>query len=651
VTLNRARVAGEKVRLIQLPPRSPRALAAWAAFTASDTVFGLDVETSAIDFDGLGPFDPHMTTRLVQFGNKDEAWVLEPSGPWRADIEALLSSSARFVSHNAAFDSTRILHEFGIDLAERSLDTLPMVCLLHPGRTAPHGLKPVCDAYIDDGLSVADQRLHAWFADRYFASRPRKTALLPANFEPGVSACRKPKTKGNKCEAPSDPASLCGYCTEHYLSRPLTGEGEAWGWNNVPLTEPAYLDYAGLDAIYVRRLLDALNSELRRLGMRRLSRTEQRVKRLMTDVSRRGHRVDLDWTAKVLADTERLVTDATERLQITTGLKPRSPHMRGWLTDHGAGRITSLDKDHLPDLLEKFGADEVLGPVIGDLVTVSQQSNLLSNLRTVWTHAQLDGGFAHPTINTLAAHTGRMSVQGPAMQTFAKQGEKGRLLRGCFIAREGHTLVGADYDGQEIRIAAALSGDPLLNKIVAEGLKQHVITAESIFGDRWRGKDETPELYHAAKTLNFAQQYGAGPKKIGQQLGIPYAEAHEMWTNWRKAYAGLVEWSEKLSREHWVRNPFGRLIPRDPWREFANGNYSIQSTGRDVLGAALIRLADAGWGDTLWMTIHDEVILEVPEDRAEAAIDALTECLTTTVKGILLPAEGELIGPRWAGLS
>lgn len=652
--IQKVRVGGEPVRLIALPAYSRKAVEAWERFVASDSIFGLDVESTAIE--SFGAFDPSIKMRLIQFGTASEGWSLDPSDPaWRKRIETfLLRKNVRFVSHNAAFDTTRVLFEFGIDLGDRSIDTLPIASLLWPGRTAPggKGLKALCSRFIDSGLADADRELHALFVDAFYAQKARLTPLLPKSFEPGVSTCRQPKKKGGeKCVNVASSRSRCGYCEEHYLARRVTKEIETWGWTNIALDDPIFLTYAGLDAVYVRRLLDILDRRVRDAKMARLSRTEQRVKRFWTAVAVKGLRVDLDWTGSVLSEIETEFDVAQEQVEALTGLKARSNYMRDWLRERGV-KAKSLDKEHLPALIEKYGHGSLFDPEVGDvlegLATISRLSNLLSNLRTIYAHGARDG-FVHPNFNTMQAHTGRMSVTQPAMQTLSKTGEKGERLRGCFIARDGHVLVGADYDSQEIRLAAALSRDPALLRIVNEGLNQHVLTAESIF-PHWVSKAENPEEYHKAKTLDFAQQYGAMPRKIAASLKISEREAVVLWQKWRHTYAGLVKWSERQSRKSEIRNPYGRLIPRDPHRDYASGNYMIQSTGRDVLGAAMVRLADAGWAETFWLPVHDELVLEVPEDRAEEACAALSEHMTTTVEGILIPAEGEVVGTRWKGL-
>jgi DNA polymerase-1 len=663
--IERVKVGGEPVRLIALPAFTRKAAEAWERFTRSDPdgIYGLDVESTVGE--GMGTYSPTVRMRLIQFGNDHEAWALDPTHPgWRKRIVRFLSDPARrFVSHNAAFDSTRVLFEFGIELGDRSLDTLPMAALLWPGRTAPGGMgrRGLCAVRIDPGLSDADRMREARFTDLFFANKPRKGRLLPLSFEPGVSPCRKPRSKGkDKCTEVSFEGSLVGYCYDHWLARKGTKESEAWGWEHIALDDPIYCRYAGLDAVYVRRLLDILARLVKEARMGRLSRTEQQVKRCMTNyISVPGLRVDAEWTSDVLAEVGLEFEEAENEVLGLTGLKARSPKMREWLADRGV-YADSLDKDHLPDLVEKYGhgsgfGDATVGDVLDDLVTVSKHSNLLTNLRTILKHATEGDGFVHPNVNTQQAHTGRMSITDPAMQTLAKKGLKGERLRGCFIAREGKVFVGGDYDSQEIRIAAALSRDPALLRIVNEGLNQHVLTAESLF-PTWTTKDECPDEYGAAKILDFAQQYGAMPRKIAATLtaaGIPTtpAEAKVLWQKWRDTYAGLVAWSDEMARLPKVRNPFGRVIPRDPFRDYANGNYMIQSTGRDVLGQAICNLDDQGYGEWLWLPIHDELVLEVDEDDAETACRILGDCMTMTVKGVEIPAEGEVVGTRWRGLT
>ncbi len=150
--------------------------------------------------------------------------------------------------------------------------------------------------------------------------------------------------------------------------------------------------------------------------------------------------------------------------------------------------------------------------------------------------------------------------------------------------------------------------------------------------------------------LDFAQQYGAMPKKLAWQLGISVNEATEMWKGWRRTYAGLVRWSDHVAQFDTIINPFGRQIPADRWRRYANGNYAIQSTGRDILGRAMCVIQDEGYADHLWLPVHDELVLEVPEDDAEWFKECLPEWMFYQLGSIPITASAEIIGRRWNGV-
>ena len=640
-------VKGQDVILRVLPRHLHIADDAWHRFIASDplSILGLDFETTSAEDVAIDPLNPILTSRLIQFGTETEAWALDPHDKfWRRRIIALLlDPSMRFVSHTP-YDSLWVRREFGIDLGDRSIDTKPIADLLYPGRTARKDLKSLSDRFIDDGLTSAQKVLHALFADLYYS----QTVRLPKSFVAGESNCR-----AQGCTKISMIESLCGRCDDHYFDREGDKNVIGWGFTNIPLDDPTFTAYAGLDAIYVRRLLPILGDLVKSKGMAKLSQTEQKVRRYGNGMQYRGHLVDRAWTNTLLIDIEAEYLQSEQNFKdVTHGVNPRSPKAKDWLLDKGMHYVTKTpggapktDKENLPMLVTSNTSNPEVHGALKALLEMSQHKNLLTNLRTIEQKSRHDGTI-HPTVKTLQAHTGRMSVTDPAMQTFKKTDPR---LRGCFISRPGHSLVGADYDSQEIRIGAALSRDEALLRIVREGLNQHVLTAESLFAD-WVGKAESPKEYAAAKMLDFAQQYGVGPRKIALQLDISLTEAKKMWNQWRVTYGGLVDWGQYEASKSFVVNPFGRVIPRDAFRPYANSNYLIQSSGRDVLGASLVELADNGWEPHFWLPVHDEMILEVPDDRIEESKSALTKHMTFQFGDIELPAEGELIGKRWGGL-
>lgn len=607
MTLISTTLGGKPVRLRCLPEPWPEFEYKFKRFCESDDVFGLDVETTSITETAM--FDPDANMRLIQFGTARGAWVLDPHHEfWRPLVAEFLASSRRFVTHTN-YDPLWCLREFDIDLAAagRSIDTIVLANLLDPGPPPvgkPKDLKSLTTRHVGPELAEVEAKLHAHMKE-----------LAPKGQRAGRNAL-------------------------------------IWGWNELPADDELFCTYAGLDAVAVRVVLDVLAAKVPPRS-RKLARREQRVARLATGMRHRGHLVDRERAEAVLGDVEATFDAAHDRLHEVFGFPPLSYVRRAeWLkakgilfpayTDSGNPKT---DKDNLPLLLNRYGEDPEIGPIFRDIDILSKNINLRTNLRAC-VHNTDARGAIHPEINVLQAVTGRMSVTGVAMQTFKKDDKR---LRGIFLARPGHVFVGADYDSQEIRLAYAYSRDAALGEVLRQGVSQHVITAQLIFGSRFVSKEETPREYGQAKILNFAQQYGAGPKRIAFQLNIGYAEARELWLAWRHAYAGLVAWTERMAELPMVVNPWGRRIPRDRYRHYANGNYKIQSSGRDLLGDALVNLADDGWAEMLWLPIHDEIITEVPEGDAQRAAKALEECMYAKVLGVELPATATVLGARWSG--
>ena len=611
-----ATLAGEPVTIHALPwpaeeRRWDRFLA--KAVTDADCILGYDVESTTITDTGV--LDPDARLRLMQFATYDEAWVLDPHDPfWRPRIEALLRvGEFRFVSHTN-FDPLWARREFGIDLDDLSIDTMPMACLVYPGnppvQRQRHGLKELCAALGMPELAEGEQALFAEFK-----------RLAPVGHRAGI-------------KAPS-----------------------SWGYSNIPLTNEIWCRYAGLDAIAVRRLLDILAHKLAKLKMKRLSRREQRIQRLATGMQWRGHLVDEAYTEARLGEIEGDYIAADERLTELFGFSPRSTEKRSdWFLERGVdGKRTGTgmlqltmpgpgDPGTLVPLAERYAEDAEVGPVLADLVVLGERKNLMDNLKGLLRLRDANGR-VHPRINIDQAVTGRMSIVEPALQTFKKEDKR---LRGCLLSDPGWVLVRADYDNQEVRLGAAFSGDRALLKIVREHLNQHELTCVSLFGAGTEA-DHDGMFYKRAKVMDFAQQYGAGPRRIAEQLGISERKAYAMWQRWRGTYAGLVAWTDDEAQNPVVINAWGRRIPRDKWRHYANGNYKIQSSGRDMLGDAIIALDEAGWTEALWLPMHDEIILHVREDEAEDAAEALEAAMYTVLQGTEFTAESKILGRRWSG--
>ena len=400
--------------------------AALAAFTAAEPVLGLDVETSAIDDHGPRFFAPGFTVRLVQFGSEREAWVLDMADPGQRDAAAavLADPARRFVTHTP-FDVLAVWSALGIPLGQRVADTHLLSKLLDPDERAGHGLKELSARHLDGGLTEAESALHA-----------RMRALAPAGHRAGNGWLR-------------------------------------WGWNHLPADDEAYVVYAGLDAIYVRRLLPVL---LKACGpFAHLARLDTWLAAQATGITVRGLRLDTGYARGLLADLEAEHAAADARITAALGCPGRSPRFADWLDAIAAeagitgfartptGRV-QVTADNLAELVADHAAMAALPAGAADLITarlaMSKASNLIANLRGFLTAAD-PAGRVHPQVNTLRAKTARMSITNPALQTLKKHDPR---LRRCFTADPGHVLISCDFSQVEIRVAAALANDPTLRR-------------------------------------------------------------------------------------------------------------------------------------------------------------------------------------------
>jgi len=366
--------------------------------------------------------------------------------------------------------------------------------------------------------------------------------------------------------------------------------------------------------------------------------------RRATEWQYRGIKIDVAHTQQFLDDVEYAIAEAEADIGKISGFKARSPRLAEWLTQLGVegdttetGRL-SLDKKALPRLVNQYGDVPEVGAVLRAKLSVSANSNkaaiLASCLRSKDSNDRV-----HPEWKTLQAKTGRMSATNPAVQTISKTDKR---MRQCFIANEDEIIISADLNQVEVCVAAAYSQDPNLLNVVLSGESMHDITAKEAFGDSF-----TKIQRGYAKTTNFAAQYGAGAQAISTQANIPLGTAQKLLKAYKRAYSGLVAYGRSLEDLDVVVNDFGRRIPVDVGREYANLNFKIQSTARDILAVMIEKLYTLGFGEHIILVLHDELVLSLPENKVEAGLVALEKAMTTTFRGVPIKANAGVVGKLW----
>jgi DNA polymerase-1 len=249
-------------------------------------------------------------------------------------------------------------------------------------------------------------------------------------------------------------------------------------------------------------------------------------------------------------------------------------------------------------------------------------------------------GRVHTCYHQAVAATGRLSSQDPNLQNIPIRTPEGRRIRQAFIAAPGHVLLAADYSQIELRIMAHLSQDEGLLRAFAGDQDIHQATASEVFGTPL--EQVSADQRRSAKAVNFGLIYGMSAFGLAAQLGIARGTAQEYIELYFARYPGVKRYMEETraqaKAQGYVETVFGRrlYLPDINARnkqfqqaaERAAINAPMQGTAADIIKRAMIAVdawCDPGRGARLIMQVHDELVLEVREDRVAEVASAVRE--------------------------
>ena len=262
----------------------------------------------------------------------------------------------------------------------------------------------------------------------------------------------------------------------------------------------------------------------------------------------------------------------------------------------------------------------------------------LTKLKSTYADAlgeEIDGetGRVHTSYALAVAATGRFSSNNPNLQNIPIRTEEGRRIRRAFVAEPGHLLLSADYSQIELRLAAHVADVPELKQAFRDGIDIHALTASQVFGVPLATMDANTR--RRAKAINFGIIYGISAFGLGQQIGVPQAEAGAYIRAYFERFPAILAYTERIKtdcrRTGYVETIFGRkcFIPgiRDanPMRragaERQAINAPLQGSAADIIKRAMGRipaaLAHAGLKARMLLQVHDELLFEVPETEAD----------------------------------
>ncbi|CAO3381933.1 DNA polymerase I [Azospirillum argentinense] len=319
----------------------------------------------------------------------------------------------------------------------------------------------------------------------------------------------------------------------------------------------------------------------------------------------------------------------------------------------------STDSSVLEELAEQ-------GHVIAQRVLDWRQLAKLKNTYTDALQAQIVEGSerVHTAFAMAATNTGRLSSTDPNLQNIPVRTEEGRKIRRAFVAAPGHKLISIDYSQIELRLVAEMADIAALKQAFQDGIDIHAATASQVFGVPL--DQMTSEIRRKAKAINFGIIYGISGFGLGRQLGIAPGEANAFIKAYFERFHELKVWMEAtkaFARQNGhVVTLFGRrcYIPgihdknaaRRAFAERQAINAPIQGTAADIMKRAMARvpaaLKEAGFDDVrMLLQVHDELLFEAPEDRAERAAALVRGVMEgAATLGVPLVAEAG-IGGNW----
>ena len=281
------------------------------------------------------------------------------------------------------------------------------------------------------------------------------------------------------------------------------------------------------------------------------------------------------------------------------------------------------------------------------LVTALLEYRELEKLRSTYVDGYLPligpDGRIRTRFNQMAATTGRLSSDSPNLQNIPVRSESGRTIRRAFIAGDGAEFLVADYSQIELRVLAHMSGDPFLIDAFQSGLDIHTATAARVWGVST--DDVTLEQRRRAKMINFGLLYGMEAFGLADRLGISRDEASEHIDAYFSQFRDVKEYMQSVvttaRNQGYTTTLFGRRrylpeLKSDNFRIRQMGermalNAPVQGTAADIIKAAMIELdatlREESLATTLLLQIHDELILEVPEEEKVVAEKLVVETM------------------------
>jgi len=565
----------------------------WLSRSRRDDVIGIDIETTGLD-------KVNDRVRLVQIGDEDEGWAI-PWEDWGGVVrEVVRKYKGYYTGHNfVSFDWT-FLDRVGVRVPrDRLHDTRPMAHILEPNMST--ALKVLASRYIDSRAAAMQEDL-----DQAIGSRG------------------------------------------------------GWTWATVPIEFQQYWTYGALDPVISVRLFHHHREAIERDGSWAAYELELAVAWVIRQMEINGAHVDRAYASSFYDKYLAYCKTAAEWVTAQYGISPGSDlavidvlKTQGFeFSKRTKGGRESLDKEVLANI------DHPLAQTI--LQRRQLQKICSTYLKHIIEEADADD-LLHPSINPLGARTSRMSMSQPNLQNLPRASENNpaaTTVRNCYTTRYGGDgrMLFCDFDQIEMRGLAHMSQDPGLRAAFLAPGDFFVNLARQVFRDDTIHKKHP--LRQRVKNVGYAKIYGAGTAKMALTAGIPFEEMDVSVKAFDAEYRYVKMFQQRVYRTAmerkqesgvgYVRSPLtGRRHPSDDGKEYALVNYLVQGLAAEMFKMKLVELENAGLLPYMILPVHDEIILDVPNDRYDDAVTTLKDIMNDQKLLSIPVTAGLAYGERW----
>jgi DNA polymerase-1 len=444
--------------------------------------------------------------------------------------------------------------------------------------------------------------------------------------------------------------------------------GTAAAEGTLDLDGSSGVEETGRRAVAVHRLAVALEEGLAARELTELYQTVERpLVRVLARMEEAGVGIDLEFLRELSIELTKECGELEAKIHAAAGERfnvNSTPQLRTILFEKlGLTPIKktktgpSTDADSLQKMADKH-------PIVEDLLRYREVEKLRNTYADALPPLVGADGRIHSVLNQTVASTGRISAEAPNLQNIPLRTPGGREFRRAFIPAEGCVLLVADYSQIELRLLAHLAQDPGLIEAFRRDADVHSTTASRVFGVP--EAEVAPFQRRFAKVVNFGLAYGMEAYGLAQRMDIPTDQAKEILDAYFASFPNVRSFMETTVKEAKARGYTTTLMGRRRLLpELASDNFRIRQMGErmaqnapvqggaaDIFKLAMVNLAaeleERALRSRMVLTVHDEVVLEVPLEERDVAVEVVRRVMES-VWALDVPLKVEIAtGATWA---